>query len=352
MTGGSTRDAGRSVRLLPGPEPVGILAAVVVALAFLMLTGGLSGGATPGPSASPSTSRGSAESDAPGASGEPGGDVVAGLLGVINERLIQHGESLTRELARDPLRPERLADVIGEMRATARLGTDTVADLEPRPDAPNLGGDLAALYADVDRVASDTLSAAADEPAAYGTGGRRLLEVLDGLPPLHGTLVGAASPGPSGGGGPPAGEQIENGGFESGVGAPWRLSLADGALATLRSVTTLPAAGSRAARIEILTATEARGAVSFRQAGLELEAGRAYVVAIAVRATADREVRVRIASATGEAYASRIVDAGIAWNAETWAFTAPVTDRAAVLEIDLGRSMEAVWIDGVSFRPR
>ena len=90
--------------------------------------------------------------------------------------------------------------------------------------------------------------------------------------------------------------------------------------------------------------------ISLRQAGLALEAGRQYVLSVATRAAAARDVRVRVASAAGAQYFGRIVSVTPEWASETFVFTASVGDPAAVLELDLGRADDTTWFDGVSFR--
>jgi hypothetical protein len=68
-----------------------------------------------------------------------------------------------------------------------------------------------------------------------------------------------------------------------------------------------------------------------------------------LRSTANREVRFRVASTAADVYASQIAVVTPLWTAQSWVFTAPASDEAAVLEIDVGRSASTVWIDAVSF---
>jgi carbohydrate binding protein with CBM4/9 domain len=145
-------------------------------------------------------------------------------------------------------------------------------------------------------------------------------------------------------------DQVKNGGFESGVGAPWGLFVGPAAAATLAADTTSAGAGSTSARVDITAGSTAYAGISLRQAGLSLEAGRQYVLTVSTRAAAPRDVRVRVASASGAQYFGRIVSVTPQWASQTFAFTASVGDQAAVLELDLGRADDTTWFDGVSFR--
>jgi hypothetical protein len=72
---------------------------------------------------------------------------------------------------------------------------------------------------------------------------------------------------------------------------------------------------------------------------------------LSARATADREIRVRIASTAGASYLTRLATVGTTWTPLVFTFIVPVSDPNAVLEIDLGRSTVTTVIDTVSFRP-
>ena len=344
-----------AIRFLPGPEPLGVLVAAVIVFAVLISSGSRAG--SPGSSPTPTARPTAVVTQAPTV--EPPADLaIADLLRVVNQRLLQQGEALAAELARETLRTEETAAIIGELRATVRLGADAAARLPEDIGEPGLGARLDALYMRLDEGASTALDAGGGNPVAYRTGGAIIIEALAALPALQAELGGpgggsagpATSVSPSSSAGAALGaEQLRNGGFEDGVGAPWSLVLAAAADASLNRETELAAVGSSAARIEIATETTARSAVSLRQAGLELVAGRRYVVAMWLRSTANREVRFRVASTAADVYASQIAVVTPLWTAQSWVFTAPASDDAAVLEIDVGRSASTVWIDAVSF---
>lgn len=344
----------RSAGQVPGPEAVGVLVAVAIVAAFL-LVGGLRSGATsptPGPSGTPIGQATPAPTDGP-----PSEVAIADLLRVVNQRLLQQAEVLAAELDRDPLRTEETAAIIGEIRATARLGADAADRLPAGIGQPGLGRRLGNVYADLDAAATTALDDGGEDPVAYLTGGTAILEILAELPALQEELTGppvSASPGASGAlpsepVGPALGpEQIANGGFESGVGDPWILLLADDADATLGRETELPGVGEISARIDITAESAARSGISLRHERIELVAGRRYVVSLWLRSSANRDIRVRVASRDGGVYASQIAIAGPLWAPQSWVFTASASDDDAVLEIDVGRSTLPVWIDAVS----
>ena len=147
------------------------------------------------------------------------------------------------------------------------------------------------------------------------------------------------------------GEQVDNGGFEAGVGPPWALFAAPGATATLTPDPVAPYAGATSAKVDIGIGSAAYSGISLRQPGMQLEAGRQYTLSLWVRAETPRELRVRIGSTAGASYLARTVQASATWTPVVFPFVASGTDANANLEIDLGRSDVTIWIDTVSFRP-
>ena len=83
--------------------------------------------------------------------------------------------------------------------------------------------------------------------------------------------------------------------------------------------------------------------------GSSIAAGSRYVATIAVRADTTREVRLRIASAAGDTYATRLFTVGPAWQVLTVDSTVFATDPNAYLEVDLGRFAATTWLDDASF---
>jgi hypothetical protein len=154
------------------------------------------------------------------------------------------------------------------------------------------------------------------------------------------SLPGVESPSPGG---------LANPGFEAGVGPPWELVLSPGAAATLVADATDHVGGARSARVDITVPGSERAAVAVRQGGLSVQAGAHYIATIMVRASESREVRIRIASANGGTYGTRLYTVGTTWQALTVDSTIFATDPNAYLEIDLGRFGATTWLDDATF---
>ena len=97
-------------------------------------------------------------------------------------------------------------------------------------------------------------------------------------------------------------------------------------------------------------AGEERAAVAVRQGGLSIEAGSHYVATLAVRADTTREVRLRIASAAGDTYATRLFTVGPAWQVLTVDSTVFATRRRTPTSRSTsGGSRSTTWLDDASF---
>jgi hypothetical protein len=370
----------------PAPELVGAALAVIVlaVVGTSVLAGGGGGPSAVGPSPAASTALRSVEpSPSP-----PVDPLVVELLGALNGKLVGYAGTLQREVDRSVLRTPDVASLIRQINATVRVGVEAVPKLGGSlgPDEP--GGQMAALYEDITKSATETLGASIQNDRAYRAGGGVLVKLIEELPPIQASLEAllaappptvapsptaspspppatatpivptapTASPPPSGALGsaappPAADEQLENPGFEAGVGPPWVLLVAAGSAATVTADTSAPASGSTAARIDIAIGSGAYGGISLQQPGLQLVAGGRYTVSLSARSALDREIRIRIASTGGASYLARLAPVGAAWSQQVYTFFAPVSDANAVLEIDLGRSTATTWIDAVSFRP-
>lgn len=381
----------------PGPEVVGVGLAIVVVLAVLATTA--LGIGSPPASGEPDSPRPSLPSAAPTAVPSPLVDPGAvELLQAVNQRLVAFGEGLRRELDRANLRTNEVASLIRQVNATVALGADAVVALNGAQGENEPGGRLAAIYTSIGDSATETLRASLANDADYRVGANVIIKLIDEIPPIQAALEAlaeapppspssapptapasasppassppatspppasvtpvpsAASAPPSGAPGspepsPPPDEQIENGGFEAGVGPPWALFVAPGASATLAADPVAPAAGTTSAKVDIAIQSAAYSGVSLRQPGLRLEAGRLYTLSVWVRAEFARDIRIRIGSTAGASYLARTAPATSVWTQVVFPFTASVTDANAALEIDLGRSDVTIWIDTVSFRP-
>ncbi|HEX2469769.1 MAG TPA: carbohydrate binding domain-containing protein [Candidatus Limnocylindrales bacterium] len=375
----------------PGPEVIGgALAFVVVAIvATTVFAMGPPPPATPS-SPLPSRSAG-VETVTPSPLVDPGAVI---LLQAVNERLAGFGRGLQRELDRTNLRTNEVASLVRQVNTTVALGGDAVVALNGAQGEDEPGGKLAALYKSIGDSATQTLRASLANTADYRVGATVLVKFIAEIPALQAALEAlaegpppspsapasaapsasvappasspppaSATPPPASATAPPSGpvgslepspapdEQIEGGGFETGVGPPWGLFVATGASATLAPDTVAPAAGTTSAKVDIGIESFAYSGVSLRQPGLQIEAGRHYSLSLWVRAETPRDLRVRIGSSVGASYLARSAPVTTAWTQVVFPFIASVTDPNAALEIELGRSDVTTWVDTVSFRP-
>jgi hypothetical protein len=375
---------------LPGPE---IVAAVLVVIMVAAVGSGLVAGGEPRDDAGASPS---AAASPTGQAAGPSPIVdpsVVGLLKVLNQRLVLGADSLGTALDAAPFRTGDVAAGIRQLNTTASLAAEYIPLLGGQTGPEEVGGRLAALYAAIGEEASSTLDASVTNEVEYRAGADRIIALIAGIPALQARLeelartlpssarprvssrpspsiaptVAPATPTavpatptappsvapPSAGAEPSAvpGEQIQNPGFESGVGPPWELRVDAGSTATLSPDTTEPGAGQTSARIDILAGSTAFAGISLRQPGLSVESGRNFRLTIAIRAASPREVRVRIASLAGASYLTRTVSVTTTWSTQTFDFIGPISDANASVEIDLGRSNVTTWLDSVSFAP-
>jgi hypothetical protein len=142
---------------------------------------------------------------------------------------------------------------------------------------------------------------------------------------------------------------LANGDFEAGP-SPWVLRTTPPAAASLAIDPSNPNTGTAAARVDITSGTEARSGISLVQTGLPVQAGFTYRIQLSLRASVARDVRIQLASATGEIYAARVFAATTAWAPVAFDVTVLVDDPAAVFGVDLGRSTASVWLDTMVIR--
>jgi hypothetical protein len=374
----------------PAPEIVGGALAVIVLA--VVGTSVLAGGGRPAVSEPPPSQVASSAPLVPTVAPIVDPAVVS-LLGALNAELVTGADSLQRELDRASLRTADVNALIRQLNQKVGYGSDVVRQLGGALGVDEPGGKLAAVYDAIAASATDTLGASINNAAAYRIGAGALIKLIDRIPPLQQALEdllaappsiapsasppvatpsppppsatpspapatatpvpstakpsGSASVAPT-----PAGdEQIVNGGFESALGPPWQLLVGGGADATMTTDTVNPGSGKTSARIDIVASSTAYGGISLQQAGIDLEAGRLYTLALTTRGASDRDLRIQISSTNDAAYLTRLVTVGVAWAPSTFTFTAPVTDPNAVLQIELGRSTVTTWIDAVSLRP-
>ncbi len=372
----------------PAPEFVaGVIAVIIVGVVGASALA--SGPARPSDLASPPAARSSPSSVVAPPTPVVDPSVVA-LLRALNERLDEYGRALD-EASSGPFRTADVASLIRQINSAVRLGIDQVSALRGALGEGEAGARLAALYRSMADTAEAALGASLENVAQYRLGAGLLIERIAELPALQAELDALAlppiatfapsptaaspTPGPTASPTPPPatpppspastptasvppssaapipGDQIVDGGFESGVAAPWVLLVAPGASATLSADTNDPASGAAAARVDIAVGSPAYAGISLTQRGLRLEAGAQYTVMVAVRAAGPRDIRIRIAGADGASYLTRLAPASTTWTTQAFTFIAPVSDEAAVLHVDLGRSAANVWLDTISFAP-
>jgi len=369
----------------------------VSAVAIILLIAAVALGVGPGPGTPSIPAGGSAAPSQAVASAEPTptppvDPAVVKYLRLLNGQLADSASALEAELKRTHFRVDELANLIRQVNLRAARGPEAVGALGGALGKNEPGGRMAAIYREITDSAGKTLDASVNNSEAYHDGAVALIGLIVQLPELQKALDALAEPPtPAPSTAPPSPsptptpvptkspaptrtpteaptrspgssptetvpvatgpDQVANGGFEEGVGQPWQLFLGAGAAATLAADPADAGAGARSARIDITTGSVAYAGISLRQAGLSLEAGQQYALTVAMRASAVRDVRVRIASSGGAQYFGRVVSATPQWTSQTFIFTASVGDPAAVLELDLGRAEATTWFDGVSFRP-
>jgi hypothetical protein len=378
----------------PGPEIIGAVLAVVI-LALLATS---AFAVNPGPPVASGSPRPTSSAVVAAATPSPLVEPRAvALLGALNKRLAALGEGLERELARTELRTNEVASLVRQVNTTVGHGAGTVRGLDGVDGENEPGGKLGALYKSMGDSATETLRASLANDADYRVGAILLVDYIADIPALQAELeVLAEAPPPAPSSAPPSvspsapppatsappassapppsvspspasappsavpgspepspapDEQIDNGGFEGGVGPPWALFLGPGITATLQPETVAPAAGTTAAMVDLGLPSPAYSGVSLRQPGVHVDGGRQYTLSLWVRAEAARAIRISIASSTGGSYFLRTVPVTTTWTQVVFPFTVSASDLNASLEIDLGRSDVTTWVDTVSFRP-
>ena len=135
------------------------------------------------------------------------------------------------------------------------------------------------------------------------------------------------------------------------IGPPWKLVLADpSAQAVTVQDGTTAASGKYSARVDIAAPSNRLLAVSEQQGGFAIEAGAYYQVTVSAKATAIRDIRIRIIGSGGQLLGngSNVVQVGTAWATYTFPMTSFAPDANASIAIDVGGNGGSVWLDDVS----
>jgi hypothetical protein len=359
------------------PELVAaILAAVVVAIVGGgLVAGGTSAVVAPSSSAQAPPSAGSTAEPTPAID-----ETAIRALLALNDRLTAAREALDAALAASIFEPSDVATVLRSLNADVVQAAAIAPILERLPASEAVGARLTKYYDDLHQHLSDALVASVQNAPAYRSAAKSTSTILAEVPALNAALeallIGrtapsnsppppSSTPAPSSSAPPaetpppstapsiPASPSVSSGlvnpGFESGVGPPWELSVSGSGAATWTADQAEHAGGSTSARVDISVAGDERAAVAVRQGGLSIVAGSRYVGTIAVRAETAREVRLRLASAAGDTYATRLFTVGPGWQVLTVDSTVFATDPNAYLEVDLGRFAVTTWLDDASF---
>ena len=364
----------------PRTIPPELVAAILAASVVAVIGGGLVVGGTSGvvvPSAPPEATQrsGSTAGQTP-----PVDETAIAVCLAINDRLAVARKALDTALKAATFAPSDVAAILRSLNADALNAADIAAILERLPASAGVGARLATFYSDLHQQISNALNNSIQNAPAYRAAAKTISAFLtEELPALNAALdtllIGRAAPSSSSSaslpappsasasvsatpsataspqipGSPSVSSGLVNPGFESGVGPPWELSVAGSGAATWTTDQTQHADGVASARVDISMPGDERAAIAVRQGGLSIQGGSHYSVSIAVRSETVREVRIRIASAAGETYATRVFTVGPSWQVLTMDNTVLATDVNAYLEIDLGRFAATTWLDDASF---
>ncbi|MEO8228394.1 MAG: carbohydrate binding domain-containing protein [Chloroflexota bacterium] len=385
--------------------PEGVAAVVAIAVVAALLTVRLAGLGATGQAPTPRPT----ETASPGPTAPaPLFDRVAvnTVLGV-NQRLLDYGRSIQVELEKPPISTTNVRQTMVQMNVQLLAGLPAVTRLLDSPATALVGADLGAVYEELRaEIALATAVKLADEPAwrAAATAVVKSLNALPSIdlrleairagladpagpvpPSVPPTLAPTASPAPSaspvatppptappttqptappppGSSGqpsfaptpsPPLAEpnQLENPGFETGVGSPWVLIRASvNAQGTVGADTTTPHSGKVSARIDVTATDGIPQSIYLKQDGVTIEQGATYRISIALRSSAARQIRLRVTSATApdRTYVSLAPLVGPTWAVQTWDVPTFVGGSGLVFRIEVGQVDGSVWIDDVS----
>jgi hypothetical protein len=395
------RPAGGGLAAAIAPE--GVAAVVAIALVAALLTVRLAGLGSTGLVPTPRPT----DQASPGAtSSPPAVDLIAinTVLGV-DQRLLDYGRLLQAEIDKTKVSTDRVKQTMGQMSQQIILaGAPAAARLRDAPATALVGTDLGTVYAELlTELAAANDFKRSDEPgwraAAVG-----VVETLTALPPIDlrletmraglpdpaGPVVPTVAPttaptatpvpsastaptppptapptapptpaptvppsfAPTPSSTPPLAEpnQLQNPGFEV-TTDPWQLVRTNPNVnGTLALDPTSPHGGKTSARIDISTFDGVPQSLVLQQRGVTLDQGARYRVSIALRATFDRLVRIRVTSSSppAQTYATQPLPVGTAWTVQTFEFNTAVGGTDRLFTIEVGQAGGSVWVDDVS----
>jgi hypothetical protein len=370
-------DRGFRERLSPELVALGLVAILTIAIVLPSVLPPLSfAGGSAEPSPSPTAPP---ESSQP----EPRFDTASIKLILEINRLIGQSEvPLRAALTRNLLDSADVRSELSRIVLNVRVGLDATTRLRSRSDTRAVGKRVAAYYQDLLEIADRSFAAALANLAVHRRAAQDMLSALARRAAIDDELAkilarAEASPSPPPPSEPPEtpaptlapsvppaaaasapvgsapavlGDVIVNGGFENGA-SPWEVLLRDtAALATGNVDKAVRRFGSASLRVDITTSSESRSGIAVVEPGLRIHSGR-YVVRLAARAEATRQIRVAVGNSAGWTYAERVFDLGPGWTALEFEFSAITGDDSATLEVDLGRSSATVWLDAIVVAP-
>lgn len=383
--------------------PEGVAAVVAIVLVAALLTVRLAGlgatglvptprptsGATPGPTAAP-----------------PAVDLVAinTVLGV-DQRLLDYGRTLQAEVGKPPVSTSIVRQTMGQMSQQIILaGAPAAARLQDSTATALVGTNLSTVYTELQGELAAANGFKLSAEAAWRAAATGVVETLKALPPIDlrleamraglpdpagpvvptipPTATPSTTPPPSGSpvatpaptppptapptpvptvppsfaptpsSTPPLAEpnQLQNPGFEV-TTDPWQLVKGSAAAnGTLALDPASPHSGKTSARIDISGFDGIPQNLVLQQGGVTLDQGARYRVTIALRATTDRLVRIRVTSSTPppQSYATQPLPVGTAWTLQTFEFNTAVGGTGRLFTIEVGQAGGSVWVDDVS----
>lgn len=386
----------RSTR--PAPEVLGVMLAAII---YSVVGVGIIVASTVPPEAPPPSPTSTPAAVTP----RPIATMSASLVLLIrdtNARIVSLGKELEVLLLDDPIVTADVIDKMKDISAAATFAIGIVDRIAIQPGGAIIAPTLRAAYEDIVDAADKALSSPFADRVAIRKGAEGVLLAVGELPDIDALLElalatasptstpeptstpigsGAASPSPTPSPTPtvtptptpaptpkptptplstpsasvspspippsPGPNQLANGGFESGLD-PWRLVLATGAAGTLERTTTDHFSGVAAAVVTVTAGAGSPSTVSMEQGGLTLESGQTYVMSLAVRSAADREIRVRLSTGLGEVIASRVLPVTTTWTVVSFPVTPIGRFQDVTLMVEVGASNQRIWLDNVS----
>jgi hypothetical protein len=316
----------------------------------------------------------------------------------INERLLEHRAALQDLLGARTIRGSELARVIREVNRSVSIGIEHAARLATLDEAGDVGARLELIYASAETAALQALDASIATVAPYQAAAEEIVDLFTDLPAIDEELLAlsaiapeasSASPGtpsgspasvaptpspslaasPTASAGPSPGasaapspvgspvvvasdaptEQLDDHGFETGLG---RWTLVTGTpSASVEVGSGAPLATVGAASLQLQTSVSDPDGFGVRLGqGVALRAMERYVGRLAIRASSERMVRLRVIGPHGESHGVATVEAGPVTSVATVSFQALIDDPQAMFWIELpGPWTGTVWLDEASF---